>query len=257
MKDEYGVEIERCYNVKLNYVFWLEKTYATPVYDSTSYDSHQMAVDDTDFATIQWLENSRNQWNMNGGGKVRKSWMLQGDRIIADFVLSYNYKNVMLRDYPGKYKTGLIIETLDELDVNDSGSYYTKKNNATDGSENYKTIYHNKNADEGKTAASTMIKSYIDNGSTSGASDKYLISQFDTSKLDNKSRIEYYYTFANIKHTDGSETVRKNYVYRAYSYLYNAETKQVLLMSDPTYFTIYDIASIYCDADRGNYYRSE
>ena len=190
-------------------------------------------------------------------GKVRESWRLQGDRIIADFVLSYNYNNVMLRDYPDKYKTGLIIETLDELDVNDSGSYYTKKNNATDGSENYKTIYHNKNADEGKTAASTMIKSYIDNGSTSGASDKYLISQFDTSKLDNKSRIEYYYTFANIKHTDGSETVRKNYVYRAYSYLYNAETKQVLLMSDPTYFTIYDIASIYCDADRGNYYRSE
>ena len=254
MKDEYGVEIERCYNVKLNYVFWLEKTFATPVYESESYDSHHMAVVDDDFATIQWLENSRNQWNMNGGGKVRESWMLQGDRIIADFVLSYNYNNVMLRDYPGKYKTGLIIETLDELDVNQSGSYYTKKNNATDGSENYKTIYHNKSADEGRAAASTMIKSYIDGNNKSGASgNNYMISEVDTSKLDNKSRIEYYYTFANIKHTDGSETPRKNYVYRAYSYLYNTDTQEVLLMSDPTYFTIYDIASIYCDADRGKY----
>ena len=257
MKDEYGVEIERCYNVKLNYVFWLEETFATPVYDSESYDSHQKAVDDTDFATIQWLENSRNQWNMYGGGKVKDLWMPQGDRIIADFVLSYNYQNVMLRDYPGKYKTGLIIETLDELDVNDSGSYYTKANNATDGSENYKAIYRTHDPDEGKTGAKTMIKTYIDTNNKSGASGSYMISEVDTATLDNKSRIEYYYTIANIKHTDGSETVRKNYVYRAYSYLYNAETKQVLLMSDPTYFTIYDIASIYCDADRGNYYRSE
>ena len=217
-----------------------------------------MAVDDTDFATIQWLENSRNQWNMNGGGDiVKNTWKLQGDRIIADFVLSYNYENVMLRDYPDKYKTGLIIETLDELDVNDSGSYYTKKNNATDGSDNYKAIYHTKDADEGKNGATNMIKTYIDNNNKTGASGNYMISEVDTSTLDNKSRIEYYYTFANKKHTDGSETVRKNYVYRAYSYLYNAETKQVLLMSDPTYFTIYDIASIYCDADRGNYYRSE
>ncbi len=253
MKDEYGVEIERCYNVKLNYVFWLEKTFATPVYDSESYDSHQKAVDDTDFATIQWLENSRNQWNLNGGGKVKDLWMLQGDRIIADFVLSYNYKNVMLRDYPGKYKTGLIIETLDELDVNDSGSYYTKKNNATDDSENYKTIYHYKDADEGKPEATTMIKEYLDSNSKTGASGNYMISEVDTATLDNKSRIEYYYTIANIKHTDGSETVRKNYVYRAYSYLYNTDTQEVLLMSDPTYFTIYDIASIYCDAARGNY----
>lgn len=254
MKDEYGIEIERCYNVKLNFVFWLEKTYATPVYNSTSYDSHQMAVDDTDFATIQWLENSRNQWNMGGGGKVKDSWKFQGDRIIADFVLSYNFQNVMLHDYANKYKTGLIIETLDELDVNQTGSYYTKANNATDGSENYKTIYHTKDADEGKTSATNMIKTYLDSGSTSGASGSYMISQVDTATLDNKSRIEYYYTIANIKHTDGSETTRKNYVYRAYSYLYNAESKQVLLMSDPTYFTIYDIASIYCDAARGNKY---
>ena len=253
MKDEFGVEIERCYNVKLNFVFWLETTYATPVYDSDSYNSNEKAVSDTDFATIQWLENSRNQWNNNGGGDVRASWFLQGDRVFADFVLSYNYQNVMLHDYPDKYKTGLIIETLDELDVNDSGSYYTKKNNATDGSDNYKAIYHAKDADEGKSAASAMIKTYIDKNNTSGASGNYLISALDTAKLDNKSRIEYYYSFANIKHTDGKETVRKNYVYRAYSYLYNAKTKQVLLMSDPTYFTIYDMASIYCDAERGNY----
>jgi len=254
MKDEYGVEIERCYNVKLNYVFWLEKTFATPVYESTSYDSHQMAVVDKDFATIQWLENSRNQWNMNGGGDiVKNTWKLQGDRIIADFVLSYNYQNVMLHDYANKYKTGLIIETLDELGVNETGSYYTKPNNATEGSDNYKAIYHNKAADEGKTGATTMIKIYLDSGSKTGASGNYMISEVDTATLDNKSRIEYYYTIANIKHTDGSETTRKNYVYRAYSYLYNAETKQVLLMSDPTYFTIYDIASIYCDAARGNY----
>lgn len=253
MKDEYGIEIERCYNVKLNFVFWLEKTYATPVYDSESYDSHQMAVVDTNFATIQWLENSRNQWNMNGGGEVYDAWKFQGDRIIADFVLSYNYNNVMLRDYDDKYKTGLIIETLDELDVDQTGSYYTKANNATEGSDNYKAIYHTLDADEGKDDATAMIKTYLDSGSKTGASGSYMISEVNTATLDNKSRIEYYYTIANIKHTDGSETVRKNYVYRAYSYLYNAENKEVLLMSDPTYFTIYDIASIYCDAARGNY----
>ncbi len=228
MKDEYGIEIERCYNVKLNYVFWLEKTFATPVYESESYDSHHMAVDDDDFATIQWLENSRNQWNMNGGGDiVKNTWKPQDDRIIADFVLSYNYQNVMLHDYAEKYKTGLIIETLDELDVNESGSYYTKANNATEGSDNYKAIYHAKNADEGKPEAEAMIKTYIDNNNKTGESGNYLISEVDTSTLDSKSRIEYYYTFANIKHTDGSETPRKNYVYRAYSYLYSAETKQV------------------------------
>lgn len=68
------------------------------------------------------------------------------------------------------------------------------------------------------------------------------------SSLDNKNRAEYIKVFANVKQPAAGETsltpsTRKNYVYRAYSYMIEADGETVTI-SNPVYFTIYDIATI-------------
>ena len=85
------------------------------------------------------------------------------------------------------------------------------------------------------------MKSFIRDTSKS-ADGNYLKSEFTLAELDNKNRINYYYSLPNIKHSDLTATTRKNMVYRAYSYLRNGSA--LVMVSEPVYFTIYDIASI-------------
>lgn len=62
--------------------------------------------------------------------------------------------------------------------------------------------------------------------------------QIDNSRLDNKNRLQYYTRFNNVK--DNSD-----YVFRLYTYIQytDASGKQVVELSDPVYFTFYDIAN--------------
>lgn len=85
------------------------------------------------------------------------------------------------------------------------------------------------------------MNSFIQDTSKS-ADGNYLKSEFTLEELDNKNRINYYYSLPNIKHSDLTATTRKNMVYRAYSYLRNGSA--LVMVSEPVYFTIYDIASI-------------
>ena len=58
-------------------------------------------------------------------------------------------------------------------------------------------------------------------------------------KLDNFDRMQYTNTFTNLK--DSGQTEQALYVYRATSYL--KVNNQDTVISEPIYFTIYDIAS--------------
>ena len=76
-------------------------------------------------------------------------------------------------------------------------------------------------------------------------------SQFDVTALDNKNCKQYYYSLNNRKLSDGQllNTSQNRYqVFRAYAYIGDVVANQnnVLAnvkLSDPVYFTIYDVGS--------------
>ena len=73
-------------------------------------------------------------------------------------------------------------------------------------------------------------------------------SSFALTAIDNKNMMDFAYSYANLDQADPAHpaTTHKNYVYRAYSYItYEDENHNTqYVISDPAYFTFYDIASI-------------
>lgn len=62
--------------------------------------------------------------------------------------------------------------------------------------------------------------------------------QIKNSRLDNKNRLQYYTRFNNLK--GNNDCVFRLYTYIQYT---DAEGKQVVELSNPVYFTFYDIAN--------------
>lgn len=246
-----SVEYKKCYSRFFNLALY-QSTVATPFYKVVTQEDPQVQPATGNIATINFLENSRNQWNYGGGNKVediKPTWKEHGDRLFSDFVISFEYEGKTLKDEDkSKYQAGILLETVDDLTPNDDGEVVTLSN------EDYKAIYE---AEEGslttaKSNATTQIESHHGDIATEykitrdGKQISYLFAGVaDIKNLDDKNSIEYAYSFANISQSGTSEnptpTVRKNKVYRAFSYLY-ADGK--IIISDPIYFTIYDMASI-------------
>lgn len=247
-----SVEYKRGYSRFFNLALY-QSTVATPVYQVVDEQHQQVKPATGNNATITFLENSRNQWNWGGGNevsKVKDSWVDHGDRVFSDFVISFEYNGLTLKDESkDNYQSGILFETVDDLTPNSDGEVITLSN------EEYKAIYE---AGEGalntaKTNATAQIRSH--HGDTvateyketrDGKQISYLFAPVaDIKNLDDKNSIEYAYSFANISQSGTSEsitpTVRKDKVYRAFAYLYANGT---IIISDPIYFTIYDMASI-------------
>ena len=286
-----SVEYTKCYNPEFNLSIFMNCT-ITPVYDTKSYDEMGMsngpsAWDDytrfdrefiksedmktnTNDITIAFIENSRNQYNMGDFGDAEGAAAAMadsregaGDRIYSDFLLSFN--NVadgkIIRDEyeVDQKKAGLIIEVVGDL-KQEGGEYVTESESA------YKTQYGATVTDLGnKTALEQYVisntKNYTVNGNSKKFADKVV---FDATELDNKNRIEYYYSIANRAHKssiDTDKTLADTYlnnnhkVFRAYAYIAdydNGTYSNVKISEEPVYFTIYDMGSI----DLG-YYQSK
>lgn len=100
------------------------------------------------------------------------------------------------------------------------------------------------------------LKDFISSGDT--AQGNFLLSEFDVRKLDNKNRIQYYYSLPNRSHADLSDTERRIKVYRAYAYIRSKDNSEIQISQVPVYFTIYDIGSIqnYTEATQTGGYQS-
>ena len=233
----------KCYYPEFNLTIYQDSIIKAVYGNETSVSpSDQALADDNDItekgkATITFMENSRTQWTAsdnnpaitsNNGKTVPDSYQNGGDRIYTDFLISYTYKDLLLKDSTKLgFIPGLVVETAGEL-PKENGEYVTKDQ------EYYKTHYDT-------TKTPEALNSFIQDTSKS-ADGNYLKSEFTLEELDNKNRINYYYSLPNIKHSDLTATTRKNMVYRAYSYLRKGSS--LVMVSEPVYFTIYDIASI-------------
>ncbi|MEE1262700.1 fibro-slime domain-containing protein [Ruminococcus sp.] len=229
-------EYTRCYYPEFNLSLY-QDSIITPVYNHSSYlsPSERAQADDaarTDSfskngrATITMMENSRMQWTAGRpGNTLSGTYINGGDRIYTDFLVSYTYQDLMLNTDTTGMKAGIVVETVRELDHNE-GVYFTKTQ-----------------AEYAQTDNSSINKSDIKAFAEGGTNANLLKTEFSVTTLDNKNRKNQYYSLPNISQTTHEATTRKIKLYRAYSYLKNSSGK-VLLVSDPIYFTIYDIASI-------------
>lgn len=234
--------IRKCYYNEFNLTFY-EAYRIEAVYGSKPTTPSSQSKTDDIKASISFLENSRNQWNYNHGGTVdtvKSYWKLYGDRVFSDFALSFSYKDKMIKTVTSSnLKTQLVIEQLGNLSVKDpeTGELDTKNNlpiPANDGTADLKT--------------------YIDSN-TNTNNHKYIVQNIDKTELDNKNCIEYYYNFANVTQKNmkleayneikstfvPTATDLRNHYYRAYAVITDGTDTVV---SEPVYFTIYDMANI-------------
>ena len=274
-------EYTRCYDPEFNLSLFQDCT-ITPVYGPDTFESRGMAspvpatyndytrfdpdiqrnADSTNGVTITFIENSRNQYNYGEyGDGANKDNMAStrrgaGDRVYSDFVMSYNNVagGVMLKDLGGK-KCGLIIESVADLRTED-GKY------VVDNEAYYQQTYGATLSDIKKGAEKSDLEAYITSDTKPTGCDKV---EFDVSKLDNKNRMQYYYSLANRAHKDADATDKtmpegvygknNHRVFRAYAYIadYSAGSYSNVKISEvPVYFTINDIGSIQLGKTAGN-----
>lgn len=235
----------KCYSRSFNFVLYQDSIIEAVYDNSEPVSPHDEAVKDGNDqkATITFMENSRTQWNGYPDDNTTKykdnvDWQL-GDRVYTDFLLSFEYNDLQLNtDNSGTYEYGIVIETLD--DVTTMANWDPVKGATEYTQSDYSAKF-------GSTHNENDVKTFIQSGSA--GSHTYSKSQKSVKGLDNKNRVDFYHAMALItqKHSDvhwGEANNKENNVYRAYSYLINKKTGEVLLVSDPLYFTVYDIANI-------------
>ena len=239
-KRDLGVDNKRCYYHQFNMTMYQDNV-IEPVYEETPSDltprerSYQYNKDGV--AKIDFIENSRNQWNADGAPDestdVRRT---AGDRIYSDFLLTFDYKDIKLQTNPNSenIQAGFAFERVAVLDADptDATKYVTKK----------QSEYHTANALT-EASGKTAVENCAMTGNREG--DVLFIENIDLTDLDNKNQMKYSFNITNKAYGTLAESDNKNYVYRAYSYLKitNGSTTKVVV-SDPVYFTIYDMATI-------------
>lgn len=250
-----AAEYTRCYDYEFNLSLFMD-TVIEPVYDTTwvqtdnpptTYNMYnrfdpekQIAADNTNGISIAFLENSRNQYNNGDRGTRLTDATPAADVIYSDFLLSFNNfagKEQLNTRTEGTTKAGLVIEAVGYLNGSNASGFDTT------------TEYRNETNIGTEGTMKTAIKSWVEGSSTkpNGCAK----SEFDVRALDNKNRIQYYYALNNRKldTTTGNllDTMQNRYkVFRAYAYIGNVKSGgglQDVVVSDPVYFTIYDMAS--------------
>ena len=239
-----NAEYTRCYDYEFNLSIFMNCV-IEPIYGTswnqdaehgnsnppTTYDMYSRFDPEAQISdqgiTIAFLENSRNQYNNNGCGS-RDVQTQAADVVYSDFVLSYNYalgySKLSERD---DVTCGLLIQAVDYMGKSDGVFNYTK---------DYST-------DEGYAGASKNdLIAWINGGAKPNGCAK---KEFSSKLLDNKNRIEYFYALNNRRLDTNTgyllNTMQNRYkVFKAYAYAKDSSGN--VTISDPVYFTIYDVA---------------
>lgn len=216
-----------------------DNCWIVPVYGESS--TPVASVKEVSTST-QFMEVTRNQWtadtNSNFAGfdaddmtslNTAKDFIKEKgeDKLYADFVLNFFYNGKQLSVFDPNsenVKAGVLIQRL-ELDENETSTGYI-----TD-LDHYAKKYDETELEQAKNDAIDKIKT----GTSAITSVKQ---QINNSRLDNKNRLQYYTRFNNVKSNS-------DYVFRLYTYIQytDANGETAVKLSDPVYFTFYDIAN--------------
>ena len=216
-----------------------DNCWIVPVYGESS--TPVASVKDV-YTSTQFMEVTRNQWtadtNSNFAGFDADSMntldtnedfiKVKGeDKLYADFVLNFFYNGKQLSVFDpnsNNVKAVVLIQRL-ELDENETGTGCITDLN------HYANKYD-------KTALENAKSDAIQKITTGTSNIKSVKQQINNSKLDNKNRLQYYTLFNNVKGNN-------NCVFRLYTYIQytDADDNSAVKLSDPVYFTFYDIAN--------------
>nr|WP_296169579.1 hypothetical protein [uncultured Ruminococcus sp.] len=215
-----------------------DNCWIVPVYGESSTPS--ASVKEV-YTSTQFMEVTRNQWTAENADSFTTGFDVDTlttlndfnkekgeDKLYADFVLNFFYNGKQLSVFDPKSENvnvGVLIQRL-KPDENETGTGYI-----TD-----LDYYANKKFTPKELADAE--KDAIDKITTGTSTITSVKQQINNSRLDNKNRLQYYTRFNNV--VDNS-----NYVFRLYTYIQytDANGKQVVELSDPVYFTFYDIAN--------------
>lgn len=216
-----------------------DNCWIAPVYGESSTPS--ASVNEVSTST-QFMEVTRNQWTAGNADSFTgfdadnmttldtAEDFIKGngeDKLYADFVLNFFYNGKQLSVFDPNsenVKAGVLIQRL-ELDKNETGTGYI-----TD-LDHYANKYDETALTQAKNDAISKI--------TTGTSDITSVKQqINNSRLDNKNRLQYYTRFNNVK--GNNDCVFRLYTYIQYT---GADSKPVVELSNPVYFTFYDIAN--------------
>lgn len=216
-------EIAKCYSTKFNLRI-LGDYYIYPVYSNEK--SQSLTISDPTFTREQYTDST---------GEVKS------DYLYADFIVAYMSSNGILLNgelAKDKYHTGLIVEF--------SNNHKIEKPDAVDAKLTADEFSALKTAYTAEESFSTSeIKSFATSSSKSGSvttdeSKSKAMYKFDIKNEDynNKNRLDYYVKFPNTAYY-------RHYVYKAYYYVYytNDNGEVVYDMTEPVYFTLFDIGN--------------
>lgn len=216
-----------------------DNCWIVPVYGESS--TPVASVKEVSTST-QFMEVTRNQWtadtNSNFAGfdadsmtslNTTKDFIKEKgeDKLYADFVLNFFYNGKQLSVFDPNsenVKAGVLIQRL-KLDENETGTGYI-----TD-LDHYAKKYD-------KTALENAKSDAIQKITTGTSNIKSVKQQINNSRLDNKNRLQYYTLFKNVK--GNNDCVFRLYTYIQYT---DADDNSAVKLSDPVYFTFYDIAN--------------
>lgn len=214
-----------------------DNCWIAPVYGESSTPSASVKKVST---TTQFMEVTRNQWTAENaesfttGLDVDTMTKLDDfikekgeDKLYADFVLNFFYNGKQLSVFDPnslKVQAGVLIQRLD-LDNNDTTGCITDLD-----------YYANKKFTPEQLDAAK--KDAIDKITTGNSVIPSVKQKINNSRLDNKNRLQYYTRFNNVK--GNNDCVFRLYTYIQYT---GADGKPVVELSDPVYFTFYDIAN--------------
>lgn len=247
--------VAKVYSLDFNYSGY-DNYFATPVYESNQDEFRALRGQQGTSTTITYLGETRNQWNVYTSDptkaidgtdltgstiKLASSAGQSADKILEDFALSYVHNGEEISKLSDNVEIGVVVQQLEELDTL-NGSYITTP-----------SYYQNKYS--GTVAASiTQIKALTDRNTTVSSGDAkgvYVKSGLTNGKasLDNKNRLDYYFTFNNHKAVSGTSTTPSEgalrndrlYAYRAFTYI-KIGSDEMVVSAIPAYFTFYDLA---------------
>lgn len=216
-----------------------DNCWIAPVYGESSTPSASVKEVST---STQFMEVTRNQWTADNADSFTgfdadsmktldtAEDFIKGngeDKLYADFVLNFFYNGKQLSVFDPNsenVKAGVLIQRL-ELDKNETGTGYI-----TD-LDHYANKYDETALTQAKNDAISKI--------TTNKSDITSVKQqINNNRLDNKNRLQYYTRFNNVK--GNNDCVFRLYTYIQYT---GADSKPVVELSNPVYFTFYDIAN--------------
>lgn len=217
-----------------------DNCWIVPVYGKSS--TPVASVKDV-YTSTQFMEVTRNQWTAKTDSAfagfdadsmntldTNKDFIKGNDedKLYADFVLNFFYNGKQLSVFDPdskKVKAGVLIQRL-KPDENETGTGYI-----TD-----LDYYANKKFTPKELADAK--KDAIDKITTGTSTITSVKQQINNSRLDNKNRLQYYTRFNNV--VDNSD-----YVFRLYTYIQytGADGNPAVQLSNPVYFTFYDIAN--------------